>query len=619
MRKSEQESAFIPIPAVTVVPRVYETHAITIQRNAHSSSGLLARQLNSQLNLEHKVLQQVLHFFDDNKHHSLTIPAEAVNSFVSGNLDLESVILNPVHLFFLSSYGLLNGSMWTSNVPSDGMWTLSDWVARYTPQATVLCVDPNMFTSFDAVADKIVELTPEGALPMLGFSLLPVNLQNDLMLISQLKQRFPSSTFMAGGIGSDSLSLIPTKSGKVGIEHASPIDFVIPGVAVLELSILLQYMYLVESSDYNSELSDFMATSFLSLYTHENWDEVSTKLMQSRTSAKNNFIPIGFNDLVHSTSYAEANAQAVIGDTTGSTTLLTDNRCDQNCSYCAVPKSQMFDTKEQELDYILSSGRGADIISFNNNDLANFPDKTIWLCEQMYEQGLHQPKHGKMRIVSFNESLIRALAKANFKRIAVGVESFDDVVRGRLSKPDFGTNDIQDSLELMLRLGITPEINIIAFNQFDTLSSLEFTTRQLIDWVDMGATAYVTFGTFATLNSPSILKLLRKNKIDVLQKKVHMQEVHFDGMSDALLFPTQWKTSEEVEEVRQFVEMRRHSLIKILEIETGKKVSVPIEAYVAVALLAQWFTIDGFKSDEEVMEKVYTYFYKMAHEEYISI
>ncbi|MCB9812903.1 MAG: hypothetical protein H6772_00710 [Pseudomonadales bacterium] len=593
-----------------------EVHLVTV---SITDGVLTVRQLNNEVHISDKQKINLLQLFSELKNVRLfNIKIKSLDKFTASSLNKDDLILNPVQFIFISSYGLLGDSEWTSNVPSEGMWVISEWLLAKSQEATTLCIDPNMFSSPTELLTKISEFIIPGSQVVFGFSMLPVNLRNDISLFELIHKIFPNSRKIVGGIGSDSLQYLPTMSGRKGLDEVLPVDLIIPGYAVKELEVLAKYLHNNTDVSRNS-IRQFAHKHFPDLYTNENWESILERIIQSRKTAKDQFIPQGHLDLIHPQMYSSANSVSVDGVATGSIQVLSDNSCSQKCSYCAVPKNLVFNSREQELAYLLDIGKHADVISFNNNDLANDPEKMIWLCGQMVKNGLIQPKHGKMRITSFNQELIDALFKANFVRIACGVESFDSTVRSGLSKNNFSDANINESLSYMLEVGITPEINLMLFNQFETDQSLRLTTEKSLYWLSRGAIIYATFGVFATPNSPSVLTLMKNNRLEAIKNKIILDEISFSGSDNTLLYPTQWKASPLITNIKENVAKKRKNIIDKLQKKYSKKINISVEAYIAIVLLAQYFEITGYKTDQQIYKKIEAYLQRMLVYEYISI
>lgn len=586
-----------------------QNHNLTIEL---INGKLMARQINNPVSITSEQERLLGNFFVGNSTQRVNIPPSAIPFFQEGKLEKNQVIENPLCIIFLSSKGLLNESDWTSSQPSEGIWVLAEWLSRNDPLAASLCIDPNMISHEEL--EKV--LRNYGKHAMLGFSPLPVNLKNDAKLICYVKSILPDALSVVGGIGSESLDLIPTKSGKMGIVQALPVDIVVPGTAVIELSQIVKEI--CKGNIENGEaLRDFYRTLVEDLHRKQ-FDRIAMMkaIQQSREIVRRLFIPEYTKDIIHDTSYKAANGRAVKGNSVSITSLLIDNRCDQGCYFCASPKNQVFSSTAEAVAHIQEKARNAEILSFNDNDLSNNSEQTIELCREMVRRGIHQEKHGKMRADKYSPELIEALADAKFVRLAIGVESFSKNVRDSLGKKNFTQDAIDKTLEHMLRVGIRPEINLIFFTPHETWQSLERTVRESLMWISKGATAYITMGLFATPNSPNVMQLLKSKR---LSDKINYAEIFHHGMKEPLLFPEQWKTDSNLEAIKTKLLVWRKEMLKKLTVANGVEMSVPIEAFVALAFLANLFSMESYKTEDEVMSKINEYLGNEITKQYVSI
>ena len=137
-------------------------------------------------------------------------------------------------------------------------------------------------------------------LTVLGLSLLPVNLKNDLDLLRQVKDIIPNSLVIAGGIGSDSLNFLSTVKGKRGVTNILPIDLIVPGNGVLEVERIIRGVHEGRITDRESLVSFYKETAD-SLYNTEadKFEKILKEIQRSRETVRQHFIPETRKDLVH--------------------------------------------------------------------------------------------------------------------------------------------------------------------------------------------------------------------------------------------------------------------------------------------------------------------------------
>ena len=88
---------------------------------------------------------------------------------------------------------------------------------------------------------------------------------------------------------------------------------------------------------------------------------------------------------------------------------------------------------------------------------------------------------------------------------------------------------------------------------------------------------------------------------------------------ESLLFPTQWKTPADVAIIKEKVIAKRKKILKDLSEKFGAKIPVPVEAYIAIALLAHEFNMDDFQTNDKMKEKINFYTAQNINNQYVSI
>jgi hypothetical protein len=138
-----------------------------------------------------------------------------------------------------------------------------------------------------------------------------------------------------------------------------------------------------------------------------------------------------------------------------------------------------------------------------------------------------------------------------------------------------------------------------------------------LKWVDRGASLYVTLGLFATPNSPGVIHALKDGKD--IPRKIDFDTITVPETGKALLFPTQWKVTPEMNEIKKEIIIKRNEILKGLFQAHGVKMPIPIESYVTVALLANQFGTSGYQIHADMMKKIESYTAKHIHTQYVSI
>jgi hypothetical protein len=511
------------------------------------------------------------------------------------------LIFDPVVCVFVSSFGLLNGSEWTSHQPSLGIWTLGDWLAASCPFVSTLCIDPNL-AGLDRTYSEIgfhASLSRRSSI--LAYSILPVNLRNDGLLLAELKARHPALHVIVGGIGSESLDELKNAAGEKGICTYLPVDRLVKNTEIHALPNIMRELY--------GDLDEAVAgAAYQGQAERSTLDRARADILQR--------IPMEVADLVHPSSYAEANRSTRSIEASTVVPFLFDNSCSQNCYFCASPKQKYYSGINEAIAKLTPLVGEGSIIAFNDNDLSNDPDQTIEFCNALIAAGIGNEKHGKMRADKFRPDLLDAMNAAGFVRIAIGVESFSEDVRALLSKSNFSDANIDQNLSGLLERGMRPEINLIMFSPHETRSSLKRSVTDALQWVQRGATVYATMGVFATPNSPGVTTLLRKGQ---LPAKIHCETIQFPGMPQPLIFPVRWKASDEMEEMRQTVLTARGRLLANASRHAGEQAPIHVEAYAALLVTDALLKGEPLENLSSIERELELYWVSQGDHQYISI
>lgn len=565
-------------------------HNITIYYDVNNE--LQLRQINNPVVLTDTSLYHLIEIMG--MHKIANVTPNNIQKLLDGTIKYTELVEKVTTFIFISSRGLVDDSEWTSYQPSEGISLLSEWLAKNEPSAAPLFIDPNLVPKEDLIP-TIQKHAAVSHNIVFGFSVIPANLENDIRLILEIKRAVPDSTIVVGGIGSGALKLLPTSIGKVGLQNALPIDLILEGDGLIELSKISRKLAGL-TNEFRGSLPDI------------------AEISESRIVAKKLFIPYEIPDIIHKTPYNFANhlkRNTVVQ-------ILVDNRCRQNCFFCSSPKQQHFQNIETALDYIEEKSHNAEAIVFNDNDLSNDIGQTIELCRGMVSRNIFQPKHGKFGAHQFSPELIDAVKLANFKRIAIGVESFDQNVRSSLGKKSFTDKNITATLNYLLQKNIQPEINLIIASPAETIDSLKTTAIQALEWAQKGCLLFTTIGLKAVPNSPTVMSLMQQKDF-VNSSKIECKNFFQEGMKSPLLIPIYWRSSEEMISLRNDLINTRTSLLCELREHFGTKMPIPVRYYVTVILLASLLKIDGFKSKNDLKQKVYEYAEKNYLIPYVNI
>lgn len=564
-------------------------HNITIYYDKENKLHL--RQINNSVSLTDNALSHLKTLMGNYK--IVNVTPNNIKALLDGTITREDLVEKVTTFIFISSFGLIDDAEWTSYQPSEGISLLAEWLAKNESSAAPLTIDPNLLC--EELFPTIEEHVTASQHVVFAFSIIPANIENDIEMILKVKKAVPNSTIVVGGIGSDALKLLPTADGKKGLQNSLPINLILENDGLVDLANMSRELSGITNKVRNNS-PDFYEIS------------------ESRLIANELFIPYKLPDIIHKVPYSLANAAK--RDTVAQ--ILVDNRCIQNCYFCSSPKQQRFQNTEEALNYIEEKSKTAEIIAFNDNDLSYNIEGTIKLCHGMVERNINQPKYGKFGVRQFSPELIDALKLANFKRIAIGVESFDQNVRASLGKKNFTDENIIATLNYLLKKKIQPEINLIIASPSDTYDSLKTTVTQGLDWARKGCLLFTTIGLSAVANSPAVMQLMKKDNF-AHTDKIEFKEIFHEGMKSTLLLPKYWKSSKEMIQLRETLIKIRTDVLFELHDYFKTKMPVPVRNYVIVTLVAYLLGIEGFKTKSDIMPSIYEYAERHYSIPYINI
>jgi len=230
--------------------------------------------------------------------------------------------------------------------------------------------------------------------------------------------------------------------------------------------------------------------------------------------------PFDNPDLTHGEVYdrdEDVNTLPIAFDRIGRqpTRVAYGNFCKGKCIFCGTTLNTRPDLTDEEVVQLIRKGQGFD------NDSVHFESADFFFDEQhaaevsdvlaSQEDVRRIPKLAIARVDEVGDGeLLQKLARAGFKIVAYGIESFDDTVLKKIGKQ---TSEEQNkrALDLTIQAGIKPGMNLILFNPRDTIDSTLKTINYSLDYMAKGAYINVVpymFGGFGRpiSNAPRLLE-----------------------------------------------------------------------------------------------------------------
>lgn len=403
------------------------------------------------------------------------------------------------NVLLISSYWIIDEHGTKNIVPAYGVWNLGYNLVQSRKNASVTVLDPNLFESIGQVEQYLLSRKFQ----LVWVSIIPANLENDLVILDLVRRIQGWAKLIVGGV--ESYTLEPY---------------------ILQIKWLVDYLVVWDWIPAISRILDW------------NIDETESKnrVIYSQESASNKayipneLIPVGKPDDVHTKAYPKTNNG-----------ITTNNKCHLDCFWCVSPKhGAVFSSIPSLISAIRELHVEGMPFTFHDNDIAYDPVFLKQLCDGLSSEWLDMPKHAKSTLITMTSELLTDMKKANFVRIAYGVESFDDRVRKWLWKK-FHDKTVDSILVATLDAGITPEINLILFTPFEDIASLKQTVRKSAIFVSKWAIPFVNNNLYAVLWAK---KHWEQRWLVVNKKVIEIKSIQNGGSS--IEIPSHYKVTDPV-------------------------------------------------------------------------
>ncbi len=403
--------------------------------------GIVARRINRCYSVTTKAMAYAVNYMSKNGINRLLVKYdEKTGEIFSCHESFPRLALIP-------SFGIIEEEG-LSSVPSYALWHLALSLVN-----SLLCdvqvIDPNIMST-----NSFREYFSRNLYDVIGLSVIPANLENDLRIASALRLMQPKSRFVIGGINSHVLF-------QFDVDKALDAEIIV--------------------GSGEEPLKRILASTIKRTVNFDNIQYMSSSFFEE------GYPPVGGRDLVHDLCYVNDAVYVVI-----------DNHCQHSCFWCSSPKNGPFFTSAYQVAGYLKNIIRNDCVNvvIADNDISFNSESSIELCQELIKQGVKNRKYCKSSLLGMNQMLLDELSRANFCKIAYGVESFDFKERQLLGKniPD---REVDDVLRNTIQQGIVPEINIILFSPFSSRSSLKKILEKSAYWLKKGAEIFCTLGLYA--------------------------------------------------------------------------------------------------------------------------
>ena len=244
-------------------------------------------------------------------------------------------------------------------------------------------------------------------------------------------------------------------------------------------------------------------------------------------------IPVMEPDLTHGKIYQHLNVSglnpALPLDRIGRNPLSVyyGNLCKGNCVFCLLQKNTIHPPLPDEVIATLEKDfKGHDSLNFECPDVLAHNDSIRKLAARFKESRFASiPKKAPARVDNIGDgTILKEMAEAGFKLLSFGVESFNTGVLTKLHKRTTREQNIR-ALELSLKAGIRPGINLILYTPWDTIETVMDTIEQSLYFVERGA--YLNIA----------LRIHIRHGTERLGEKIVYRNYHYPGMRKSFKVP----------------------------------------------------------------------------------
>jgi len=491
------------------------------------------------------------------------------NSFAARLIDVRRTFMK---FLFVSPYGAYGRTLRVL-VPAAGVENISWHLLRTTPN-----VDSVVYNVALGSVSGYHALLRDRTFDVIGFS--PVALESDIQLIVDAKNLSPRSKLLVGG---------PT------IRHIPPDAFLkaVPADALAYGDGEETCERLASALETSPSASSLLAVPNLAVYLDGAVLVTEPRrIPPPRSARRTDDVPMSVTDALHRSNYLTRRkemgmAESHVTDHVGARRLIIElsDQCKGQCTFCNAPKNlrkrrDIEDVVAEIKNDILDIRQAYDSIHFVDNTFSTHHDHVMNLASRLIDEGLaYIPKACKLRADQVDTILMEALAKAGFTRAFFGIESFDDAVLRYLKK---GTTSAQNrrALNLTLKVGIIPGLNLILPTPADSPESIRTTARCALQYVALGATLNVVPHLYVDYN----MELFHQHLRDVI-----FRDIFLNGMRGIYKMPITLKLPTSIRAGATSCEKNANRRISQTESETGIAVSIHDYSLVYLSELCRCF------------------------------
>jgi radical SAM superfamily enzyme YgiQ (UPF0313 family) len=340
-------------------------------------------------------------------------------------------------------------------------------------------IDTNFYLA-QGKDNALLEKLKEKKWDIIGFSILDDSLLNDIENIYLAKKVCPQALLVAGGIEAqfNYQTILDKTSCKVVILGEGEIPFLslanekpleaIPGIVFRNDVVPLNRSLFREATN-TIEWEKIPYEDYWDFYIekHKKEGELTEEIM----------------DKIHTIR------------------IFTRNRCPMKCKFCSST-NQLTRASRNEFVPIIDIISDTDnliglierikkvhprlrTIYFSDDEFAMNPAAVIQFCKNIVKKNLKLGFICLVRIDRLNEEVVYWMAKAGFRVLNIGIESFSQKVLDELSKK-YNTRIIEERINLLKKYGIHPFISLILVSPESSLDDVEITVDKALKYIEGG-------------------------------------------------------------------------------------------------------------------------------------
>lgn len=382
-------------------------------------------------------------------------------------------------ILLVAPYGDEDGNPLKIKSPHLGLTIIRNEILKVSTKTQVELIDPNI----DDV-QKLYEKVKTINYDIISFSLLQTILKENIKIIAKCRTLTAESKFIIGG---------------PDVEHYPHQNFFDSLLAdIIVLKGYTSFIEIIKQLERQPDIFKFINKIPDLKYKNKSGDIIQTYSSKTIPPYKNNRYVIAKVNFIT----GKRIKHGVIGKRTLS--ISVGNLCKGKCNFCSIKINTEFPPDLDELIFeIKKNTNNIDSIVLEAADIFANRSYLIKLLDRLKsEKTLNYPIKTTGRVDEvFDEQLLETMYEANIRIISYGVESFNNQILSNINKQTTRQKNIE-TLEMTLRAGIIPGINLILFTPWDTLSSTLDTITNTLYFLEKGAYTNIVPGLRVRVGTP---------------------------------------------------------------------------------------------------------------------